>query len=96
MAALQVVSALEIEEREEGASHELDEDEHVQRDDLADVVWPVYQQLRLHLNLNYSIKLISHIQGCSSALKQCNIFSVSSALIIIRRRTACLTNGQAC
>ena len=53
MAALQVVSALEVEEREEGASHELDEDEHVERDDLADVVGPVYQQLRLHSNLNY-------------------------------------------
>ena len=32
------------------APHELDEDEHVEHDDLADVVRPVYQQLFLHFN----------------------------------------------
>ena len=44
---------LDVIEREDSPSDELDENENVEGDDFADVVRPVDEELSFHLNLNY-------------------------------------------
>ena len=46
-------AVLDIIEREDGPSDELDEKENVEGDDFANVVRPVDKELSFHLNLNY-------------------------------------------
>ena len=56
MAWEEVVSALEIVEREDSSPNELNHDEHVECDHFTDVVSSVYQQLRLHFEFKFIFK----------------------------------------